>query len=203
MSSKVVGISTGHSIIDPGAIGVDGTKEFDLNKSFVDKLLFYKYADFRWEVVDKDCEDMKYPDHLYATVARINEVKPDCCVEVHHNAAYNRGVRGGMCIYYDNSEKGKLLSDLITRYMGVYGKLASLSFRDSWVAKKDYMAKSIPTLRHLKRRLYYLRKTIVPSVIIEPGYISNTKDLKLVRKYQHLFVAAAFQGVVEWLKRNQ
>lgn len=193
-----VAISTGHSEKDSGAIAINGITEYSLNVPLVENITLFKNKHIVWHSVDKKCEKYGYPKHLLCTVKQINKGNYDCCIEVHHNACNNPDVRGGMVIYWDTSIEGKKLAQCIDKQMDILTKRLVLTPREMWKAQKKYYHRDIATLRHLKRRLYYLKYTNCPAVIIEPGYISNVDDLILVQK-QRLFIAhATWRGIQDW-----
>lgn len=188
---KSIALSTGHSEYDCGAISpIDNTKEYTLNKRLVAKLLTKHPVNARWKLIDEDAEYLKYPDHLYRTVKNINRSDCSVCLEVHHNASINPKIKGGMVIYWDYSKQGRVLADCLNKLMQLipqYKIAESLTgfvgFCIYWeyYQFRHYKSRAIKTLKHIRRRLYYLRKTKIPAVIIEPGYISNAEDLKFVQ----------------------
>ena len=203
---KRIAISTGHSTLDPGAIGIDGTKEYDLNKRIVEYLLndFPLRDNREWWQCDIDCEHLPYPDHLNKTINNINNAAEDneipCCVEIHHNSCANPDRRGGEVIYYDHSPNGRQLALAISFHL-LFMSVTFGPFKDMWrrFDRRDYDVKDRATLRHVKRRLAYLANTDVPAVIVEPGFLSNAKDLAMVKKYAKPIAKAIRIGVDTWL----
>lgn len=200
---KLFAISTGHSNFDPGAISrIDGTKEFDLNVLLVNEMLKHPLKNAKWVLIDSVCEDFGYPKHLTCTVQQINTRKDIIgCVELHHNAAWNQNISGGMALYWDPSIHGKMLSDFISFQLNYIMFFNYSGFKFHWrtVQHKHYKSRSLPTVQHIKRRLYYLRKTNIPACIIEPGYISNKHDLEFVQKYRQAIAWSIWKGIDAWV----
>jgi N-acetylmuramoyl-L-alanine amidase len=206
---KAVAISTGHSNLDPGAIGLDGVKEFDLNVRLTKEILKRPLRHGSWHLVDRDCENLPYPDHLYKTVRNINKGDFACCLEIHHNGSINPNTRGGMVVFYDRSQKGHEFADIVNRFLMLlpFYHVAERLINPMGVIVywrmfqgQHYPSQSVATLRHLKRRLYYLRKTKPPAIIVEPGYISNRKDFNIVWHYVRDIAFAISSGVDLYLR---
>ena len=206
-----VAVSIGHSTKDSGAIarhkGIT-YKEYDLNKALFNELTRLKLQNGEWWQSDKMVDDLPYPKHLVQTIKNINNSDAVCCIELHHNSAWNKQVSGGMAIYWDHSIKGKLLSDYIALHMHWMPQFGFEGFKFWWRYKqhKYYKAGSVPTLKHIKRRLAYLKPqseggTRLPACIIEPGFMSNYDDLIFCIERRKQIAIAIRDGVDMWLKK--
>jgi N-acetylmuramoyl-L-alanine amidase len=201
-----VALSIGHSAKDCGAVAYhDGSRyeEYDLNKALFDEVSRLRLKNgHTWWQSDADCDDLPYPDHLVQTVKNINASDAVCCVELHHNSVANHKVKGGMAIYWDTSVWGKRLSDYIALHMN-FIRFNFDGFREYWksIQKNYYQAGSVATLKHIKRRLYYLGETHVPACIVEPGFISNYADLRICLDRRTQIAMAIRDGVDMFLSQ--
>jgi N-acetylmuramoyl-L-alanine amidase len=199
-----VALSTGHSRKDCGAISpLDGTKEYDVNCAIVSLMERQGLCNGEYEMIDALYEDEPYPDHLVNTVDAINDRHTDfaCCLEIHHNASVKPKVHGAQVIYWDDSVDGKRLAQSIVRYLCEVREIAYHPFKKYWreTQKEYYQPGALSTLRHVKRRLYYLAKTKIPAVIVEVGYLTNEYDLHFIKHNQLLSAGAINNGVDEYL----
>lgn len=207
---KIAAISVGHSLKDCGAVAPDGTKEYDLNVKLTQQIMKYPLEYGKWQQIDKLCEDFPYPQHLYCTVRQVRQTKNVVCgIEIHHNSCPNRNAKGGQVIYWDHHTPSKILADCITFYLRNVGLFDFNGFDFLWrtARKFQYTSKTLATLKHIRRRLYYLRKlcdvktpeVAIPSVIVEPGFISNSWDLSFVQDHRESIAWAIGKGVDLWL----
>ena len=199
---RLIALSVGHSTLDCGAVGIDGTKEYDLNLKVVKLLLGeFNLKNGIWWLADHDTDDEPYPDHLNHTIKNINEnEKVVACVEIHHNSCGNPKRKGGEIIYYDSSMKGRLLAQAIEQQLD-FMNINSEGVKQFWnrQGKFDYDADD-KGQRHIGRRLGFLTNTNPPAVIPEPFFLSNKEDLALAKKYSRPVAKAIQQAVDIWLK---
>ena len=206
-----VALSIGHSTKDSGAVSYHNGityKEYDLNKALFNEIVRLKLENGHWWQSDYNCDDLPYPQHLNRTIKNINESDCACCIEIHHNSVTNNLVFGGMAIHWDTSVKGKLLSDYIAIHMGFMPLFGFEGFKIWWRTKqhKYYKAGSIPTLKHIKRRLAFLRPqseggTRLPACIIEPGFMSHYEELMFCIERRKQIAMAIRDGVDMWLSQ--
>ncbi|MBA7487139.1 hypothetical protein ES707_22701 [subsurface metagenome] len=196
-----VAISTGHSDLDPGAIAFNGTKEYLLNCNLVKEIEALPLPNAEWWRSDVDCEKYAYPKHLNCTIDSINKSDAIACVEIHHNASVNKNVRGGMSIYWDTSVKGKKLSNAIAYYLHWMPYFACDAFKEYWRSTQQhyYKAKDRATLKHIKRRLGFLKYTNKIACIVEPAFISNVDDYNFAVAYVKQIARAIRDGVALYL----
>ena len=198
-----IGISIGHSNLDCGAIAINGQEEHLFNSELVAEILDFKTNNFEWFISDWNAENLPYPQHIWQTVRNINE--SDCigAIEIHHNSSLKSHVRGGMVIHWDTSEQGKVFAEYVSKEMSIiddtlfdWGGL-----RYIWKRQKyDYEAGTVTTLKHLKRRIYFLGRTLVPALIIEPCYISNVDDIEWINKNRIYIARAIRTGCERWVE---
>lgn len=82
---------------------------------------------------------------------------------IHHNAANTTAAHGFEAYYSEHSPKGRMFCESVAQqvgYLGVYLRNGG-----------------ILTTVELGRRLAMIHKTIPPSILIEAGYLTNSKDM--------------------------
>ena len=109
----------------------------------------------------------------------IHNTAPVCAVSIHQNSYSDSSVRGPQVFYYKSSESGKKLAESIQASLG--SAVAPDSSRE---AKGD-------------SSYYMLRKTDVPLVIVECGFLSNPQEAELLgqEEYQKTLAQAIADGV--------
>lgn len=177
-------ISIGHSTADKGAVASDGhIAEYDYNKKLAD-------------IIKKELESTKSLSvHVVnrltdgggkgvsASVKAINMYKSDCAIELHANA-YNGTASGSEVLYWHTSAKGK--------------KLAT-DLQEAIIKVLNLPNRGIKPLSGEDRGGGILKGTVAPTVISEPFFIDNPKDLKLAEdKMEQLGVAIA-NAIIKYL----
>ena len=115
---KCVVIDAGHGGNDPGKIGVDDSREKDLNLVIADKVkrileqqdidvIMTRETDTG--LYEEDASNKKVQD-LKKRVSIINENQPDCVISIHQNSYHEEYVHGAQVFYYGASEPGKALA---------------------------------------------------------------------------------------------
>lgn len=131
---------------------------------------------------DPDASNKKVQD-MKRRIALIDEVSPQAAISIHQNSYHEEYVHGGQVFYYDGSVHGKQLAEYIQQQL---------------VKKAD---------RENKRRIkandsyYLLKKTEIPIVIVECGFLSNSKEAKQLcdPEYQDRVAWAIHMGILQYL----
>ena len=180
----IVVIDAGHGGEDPGKVGVNGALEKDINLQIAKKVEEYLEKQGVQVVMTREvdqAEDSKRKD-MEKRVALINEVKPIIAVSVHQNSYTDPSVKGGQVFYYTDSEEGK----------------NAASFMQEELRKVD-----VENSRQIKSNdnYYMLKKTEVPIVIVECGFLSNVEEAeKLIdEEYQDKMAEAIAKGILGWI----
>lgn len=189
--SRMVMIDAGHGGNDPGKVGVDGTLEKDLNLLLAKKLkMLLEQQDLEVLLLreedrglyDENASNKKAQD-MKRRCARINEEQPACVISIHQNSYHEQSVSGAQVFYYKSSSRseklGKILEEELTRVLGEENSRA---------------AKANDTY-------YLLKKTEVPTVIIECGFLSNWEDCAKLQDeaYQERLVWAIHMGTLKYI----
>ena len=189
--NKIIVLDSGHGGDDPGKIGVNQAKEKDVNLEIARKIK-KRLEKKGWEVVmtrekdemlgDPQAGNKKIHD-MKARVEIINKTMPQAAVSIHQNSYQDEQIRGAQVFYYSHSEEGKRMAEQMQK--------ALLTMDET----NTRQAKANDTY-------YLLKKTEVPTVIVECGFLSNYAEAeKLVSEdYQKKLAEAVTKGILQYLK---
>ena len=187
-------IDAGHGGDDPGKVGINGANEKDVNLEIARLVKQYlEMSDV--EVVmtresdaglnDADASNKKVQD-MKRRIALIEETAPALTVSIHQNSYPEEYVHGAQVFYYTGSTQGQRLAEHIQ------GQL---------VERVDPENK-----RQVKANdsYYLLKKTGVPIVIVECGFLSNSAEAEKLctPEYQQRVAWAIHMGILEYLNTN-
>ncbi len=184
-------IDAGHGGNDPGKVGIDGSLEKDINLQIALKLQkFLQMQDV--EVIltrdsdrglyDEGASNKKVQD-MKNRVALIEKHQPDLVVSIHQNSYHEEYVHGAQVFYYATSNRSKELAECIQRVIA-----AKLDRDNARQAKAN-------------DSYYLLKKTSVPTVIVECGFLSNYEEAQKLSSefYQEKAAWAIHLAVLQWL----
>lgn len=189
---KVVVIDAGHGGIDPGKVGIHGELEKDINleialkcKEYLEQqqieVIMTREQDgglYRESDSNKKIVDMKN------RVSIIEEKKPDLAVSIHQNSYSTENVSGPQVFYYRDSLQGKKMAQIMQNQLN-----------ETLMPQKSRVEKDNHTY-------YLLKKTSVPIVIVECGFLSNDREASLLasNNYQERVAWAIYLGILDSLK---
>ena len=174
----VVIIDPGHGGKDSGAIGIGGVLEKDVILPISKRIT---------EVLERNgiqvimTRDSDYFVTLPGRVTMAERANADVFVSIHANSAgANRPEVSGLETYHYDS--GLRLAQIVHSKI-----LQSLNVRDRKVRKA---------------RFYVLRKTSMPSILVETGFLTGRDDAAKLRTsaYQNQMADAIAQGILQYLK---
>ena len=115
--------------------------------------------------------------------ARVNEANSwgaDIFLSLHTNAAANQNASGSEALIYSNSSRvAKGLAEDILEQMTLFTGL-----RNRGVIERP--------------GLYVLRKTQMPAILVEMGFISNKYDAELMAYSPGLFAEGIYRGILKY-----
>lgn len=158
--SKKVFIGVGHGGSDPGAVGINGIKEKDLNfaiaKACCDELVRHGVAAKMSRIKDEN-------DPLESRIKECNAYQPDLALDIHINAGGGDGVE----VFY--------------HYKGGVSKYLADNILDCIVAIGQNSRGAKTKLNEQGRDYYgFIRQTNAPAVIVECAFIDNKKDIAII-----------------------
>lgn len=187
----LVVIDAGHGGDDPGKVGINGVYEKDLNLQIAGLVKLFLEAndvevvmtrDSDQGLYDADASNKKVQD-MKRRIALIDEAEPALTVSIHQNSYPEEYVHGAQVFYYTGSAQGQRLAECIQRQL---------------VERADPENK-----RQVKANdsYYLLKKTGVPIVIVECGFLSNSAEAEKLctPEYQDRVAWAIHMGILQYL----
>lgn len=184
-------IDAGHGGHDPGKIGINGVEEKKINLLIAEKLKKYLEANDIQVVMtresdeglyDADASNKKVQD-MKRRINIIEDAAPQITVSIHQNSYPEEYVHGAQVFYYTGSREGQALAELVQKQL---------------VEKADPENK-----RRVKANdsYYLLKKTDVPIVIVECGFLSNGREAEKLCSddYQEELAWAIHMGILQYL----
>ncbi len=187
-------IDAGHGGDDPGKVGINGAKEKDINlqiailvKQFLEEnnieVVMTRESDEGLN--DANASNKKVQD-MKRRIELIDQAKPMMTVSIHQNSYPEEYVHGAQVFYYEGSTQGEQLADCIQTQL---------------VEKVDP-----DNTRRIKANdsYYLLKKTDVPIVIVECGFLSNSAEAEKLctQEYQERVAWAIHIGILRYLNQT-
>ncbi|WP_413171785.1 N-acetylmuramoyl-L-alanine amidase [Anabaena azotica] len=176
----LVVIDPGHGGKDPGAIGISGLEEKDIILPIGRRVAAILQQNGVQAIMTRDSD---YFVSLPGRVEMAERANADVFVSIHANSAgANRPEVSGLeTYYYDN---GLSLARIVHNRI-----LQSLNIKDRRVRKA---------------RFYVLRKSSMPSILVETGYVTGREDAAKLRTsaYQNQMAEAIAQGILQYLRQR-
>ncbi|KRF00447.1 N-acetylmuramoyl-L-alanine amidase [Paenibacillus sp. Soil766] len=169
---KVV-LDPGHGGSDPGAIGVGGLRETDVNLDITLKVR-QALLERGYEVVMTRTNDTFLS--LAQRVAFTNEQQADLFVSIHANAHSSSKANGTMVLYYDSAypQEDYPASSAMTQLTPYSKNLAQL-VQDALLAQAG-----TKDLGLTPSAVYVARMGTIPSILVETAFLTNTSDAALL-----------------------
>jgi N-acetylmuramoyl-L-alanine amidase len=222
-SIQTVVIDAGHGGRDPGAIGVDGIREKDVNLKLARRLAS-RLRDQGFDVV-MTRDDDRYLDLEQRTV-RAESARGDVFVSIHANASSRRGTRGIEIYYLDEDHERhsldvaarendvprseldplqRTLARLRVSETGAHSKTLASTMHEQIVAglESNRRTRDMPDLGVKKGPFYVLFLSSMPSVLVEAGFLTNREDARLLASdpYLDLLADQMADGLVQYRER--
>ena len=162
LKGKIIVVDPGHGGTDPGATGITGLLEKEINLAVAGKLVpLLKEAGAKVLVTRSGDQTVSNRNR----VEMANKAGADVYVSIHANAFSNpdsNGTETFYCFNSDNSSASRFLAHQLQREM-----VSSLGLRDRGVKATSF---------------YVLKNTEMPSALIELGFLTNANEEELLRK---------------------
>ena len=189
---KVIVVDCGHGGIDPGMIGIDGLKEFNLA---IGMKLKKALEDYGYQVVmtretdtglyDEDSQNKKAQD-MQKRILLIQKVDPVLTVSIHQNSYEDPAVKGPQVFYYRDSAQGEALAKKIQEKLN-----------ENLEVERPREIKGNTTYYLLKRSPGVLN-------IVECGFLTNPEEAASLssEEYQEKVAQAIADGVKEYIEET-
>lgn len=167
LDGKIITLDAGHGGSDPGAIGSDGTKEKNITLAItkiVKEILEDKGAKVymtRTTDVDVFGPNASDAEELQARVNVGEKYNSDMFVSLHINSSVNKNVGGFSTYYYPKTDNDLRLAKNIQSKLA-----ANFGVDDLGVRQANF---------------YVIKRISMPAVLVEMCFISNEKELTLMK----------------------
>jgi N-acetylmuramoyl-L-alanine amidase len=190
LKGKVVLVDPGHGGSDPGAVGLNGTKEKDftlkLSLKLRDALVKEgaKVVMTRTRDIDVHSSNATAKDELQARVDIGIKAKADIFVSVHSNASVKREQGGLSTYYYAKTHSDALLAESVQNSL-----TRGFALDNKGVRQADF---------------YVTKRSPMPAILLEIAFISNPAEEKLLNSnwFQNKVVACIVQGISDYFNKN-
>lgn len=176
----IVLIDPGHGGKDPGAIGIGGLQEKNVILPIAIQVVALLQEQGVQTVMTRDND---YFVELGPRVAKAEGVQADLFVSIHANSMpANRSDINGLETYYFDS--GQRLAQTIHNNV-----LQRVDIRDRRVRRA---------------RFFVLRKSSMPSVLVEVGFVTGNEDARRLANsdYRDQMAAAIARGILQYIQQN-
>ena len=188
-------LDAGHGGDDPGKIGINGSREKEINLAITKKVKDYLEANDIKVVLtregdeglyDAGAENKKVQD-MKRRIEIMEEAQPLAVVSIHQNSYPEEYVKGAQVFYHKDSKEGEQLAALLQEQLRL--KLNPENHRQI-KANDSY---------------YLLKKTQIPTVIVECGFLSNSKEAALLadEEYQMKVAWAIHMGILQYINKQK
>lgn len=194
-NEKIVVIDAGHGGDDPGKVGINGALEKDINLR-VAKLVTRALEQNDIQVVltrsedqglyQSDSKNRKIED-LKNRMALIESSGASLAVSIHQNSYTLENVRGAQVFFYETSRQGKRAATIMQKEL------------------KNGMDAQNKRQEKPNKSYYLLKRSSIPTIIVECGFLSNGKDAALLvdEAYQKKLAFYIAMGILKYLNGDE
>ena len=183
-NQRIVVIDAGHGGWDPGATR-SGILEKDINLAIAENLQAFLEVGGAQVILTRTSDDalgVTKSSDMYNRRRIAEESNADIFISIHQNSYPNPSVRGAQAFYYGDSERAKLLAELIQEQFATF--LDRNNKRPATANQNYYVLKQIP----------------IPSVLVETGYLTNPNESRLLttEEHQQKIAWAIYMGILNY-----
>jgi N-acetylmuramoyl-L-alanine amidase len=190
----VVVIDVGHGGNDPGKVGANQVLEKDINLQIALKLeKFLQQSDLSVVLTRREDKGLydeaagnKKAQDMQRRIALIEEVNADLVVSIHQNSYHDEAVYGPQCFYYKDSQEGERIAKLLQEQLN------------------EGLEVEHPREVKANDSYYMLKKSAVPTVIAECGFLSNRTEEALLSDegYQERLAWNLYLGILKYFNTD-
>ncbi|MBC5745041.1 N-acetylmuramoyl-L-alanine amidase [Lachnospiraceae bacterium MD308] len=188
VQKNTVVLDAGHGGGDPGKVGVGDVVEKEINLQIAKKVKQLLKKEKVKVIMTREADTMLAGEESTGTkvadmkerVRIINEEAPQLAVSIHQNSYQDAVVHGAQVFYYSGSSEGENAAKIMQN--------ALLSIDED----NTRQAKANDTY-------YLLKRTDVPTIIVECGFLSNAEDAENLcnEEYQDKVAEAICDGILK------
>lgn len=186
-------VDAGHGGADPGKVGINQAEEKTLNLAIALRLKRLLESEGIEVVLTREDDSGLYSEGAKNKKAEdmrkrcgiINEAMPAFTVSIHQNSYSKEYVKGAQVFYYGKSKEGRELAELLQASL-----IQRLDPENHRTAKAN-------------ENYYLLKRTPTPTVIVECGFLSNSREAELLatEEYQEKVAWAIHMGILQYLRK--
>lgn len=190
-AKETIVIDAGHGGRDPGKVGVNNSLEKDINLSIALKLkTLLEENDYNVVMIREEDSGLysesdanKKVSDMRKRMEIINSSNASLAISVHQNSFTQEEICGAQVFYYTTSEQGKLCATILQEQL------------------KKTLADGNKRQAKSNDSYYMLKKSKIPIVIVECGYLSNKREASLLvtEEYQEKVAWALHLGIIKYL----
>lgn len=203
----IVCLDPGHGGVDPGTIGISGTKEKDITLAMAREIRRQLLATHNYRVVMTRDRDVFVP--LRGRIAIAQHAGAELFISLHADSIADHSVRGGtvytlsetasdaeaaalaakenkadLIAGLDLSDQSQTVAKILIDLRQRLTKNASVVFARDVVDQLHRTTRLLPR-NHRFAGFAVLKAPDIPSILIELGYLSNVTDERLLRQPRH------------------
>lgn len=191
----VIIIDAGHGGEDGGAVGADGTNEKDINLSLSLKLneilssfgyntRMIRTTDISVHNSDADTTRKRKISDIHNRAAVMDEYENCIYVSIHQNKYESRSIWGAQTFYSPNDEESKVLAQFVQQSI-----------------KTNIQPENNRVIKKSGTNIFVLYNASKPAIMVECGFISNPKELSLLKteEYQIQIAYSISYGIINYL----
>jgi N-acetylmuramoyl-L-alanine amidase len=195
LSHQIIVLDPGHGGYDVGAIAADGTPEARITLQITKQVRHYlQQAGATVYLTRERNQDLAGDGHvrnrkrkdLVRRYAYIQNKRAGLLLTIHMNAMVNTRWRGAQTFYNAHGhETNQALAEQIQQ------------------AFKLELANTTREAKAMSHPIYLLRKSSIPTALVECGFLSNPQEATLLKqnKYQRKVAFAIYQGVLRYAQQ--
>lgn len=187
-TERLVVLDPGHGGSDSGKVGINEVKEKEINLKIAKKVQELLMAEKIEVIMTRESDEQLAPSKvqdLKKRVSIMNENCPVLAVSIHQNSYRGENVFGAQVFYYKTSAEGQKAAQIIQEALQIVNpeNTKKIKGNDTY---------------------YLLKKTEVPTVIVECGFLSNYDEAqKLVtEEYQQKIAEAVTEGILQYIEKR-
>ena len=196
-TGKII-IDAGHGGFDGGASSDDGTLEKDINLKIALKLrelcklggfqvIMTRESDIGTEIDENDSISNRKKSDMQRRLAIIEENPDAIFVSIHLNKFSASSAQGAQVFYSKNNNDSELLAKSVQNTI--------IKFIQNQNTRQVKKADS---------SIFLLKKSHIPSIIVECGFLSNPSELNLLKnsEYQSKMAFSIYCGILKYYVRS-
>src|SRR5690625_3280961 len=197
LSGQTIVIDPGHGGPDGGAIGKDNTSEkhialrvAKMTKDYLQEagaVVYLTREDDR-DLAEEDVRGLsrRKSQDIRNRLKFIHDKEADLFISIHLNALPSNRWHGAQTFYYPTFPENKYLAEMI----------------QSEIIRNLENTDRVPL--HING-IYLLKYAEIPGALVEIGFLSNDKELELLKEpdYQQEMAASIYQGIVRYVSEGR